>query len=106
MPAPSSRSCNPRARFAKSVISEVHQRDPNAPGYVRAKDGRARGHAGGTDLHLNNGIGPTARFIPALCARPMPLANWTPDPVKLIVAASRPAPYTRRVAVYVPKQYV
>jgi enterochelin esterase family protein len=33
----------------------------------------------------------------------------TPDPsnpAKLIVTTSRPAPYTRRVAVYVPKQYV
>lgn len=28
------------------------------------------------------------------------------DPVKLIVTTSHPAPYTRRVAVYVPKQYV
>ena len=27
------------------------------------------------------------------------------DPAKLIVTTSRPAPYTRRVAVYVPKQY-
>ena len=30
----------------------------------------------------------------------------TNDPAKLIVATSHPAPYTRRVAVYVPKQYV
>ena len=28
------------------------------------------------------------------------------DPAKLVVATSHPAPYTRRVAVYVPKQYV
>jgi enterochelin esterase-like enzyme len=28
------------------------------------------------------------------------------DPAKLVVTTSRPAPYTRRVAVYVPKQYV
>ena len=28
------------------------------------------------------------------------------DPAKLIVTTSRPAPYTRHVAVYVPKQYV
>ncbi len=28
------------------------------------------------------------------------------DPVKLIVTTSHPAPYTRQVAVYVPKQYV
>jgi len=28
------------------------------------------------------------------------------DPAKLIVTTSRPAPYTRRVAVYVPQQYV
>ena len=30
----------------------------------------------------------------------------TNDPAKLIVTTSHPAPYTRRVAVYVPKQYV
>jgi enterochelin esterase-like enzyme len=28
------------------------------------------------------------------------------DPVKLIVTTSHPAPYTRNIAVYVPKQYV
>ena len=28
------------------------------------------------------------------------------DPAKLIVTNSHPAPYTRKVAVYVPKQYV
>src|SRR5258708_10531642 len=28
-----------------------------------------------------------------------------PDPAKLIVTTSHPAPYTRHVAVYVPKQY-
>jgi iron(III)-enterobactin esterase len=28
------------------------------------------------------------------------------DPVKLVVTTSHPAPYTRRIAVYVPKQYV
>src|SRR4029079_1623663 len=28
------------------------------------------------------------------------------DPAKLVVTTSHPAPYSRRVAVYVPKQYV
>src|SRR6185436_7412632 len=28
------------------------------------------------------------------------------DPAKLVVTTSHPAPYTRRVAVYIPKQYV
>jgi hypothetical protein len=28
------------------------------------------------------------------------------DPVKMMVTTSHPAPYTRRVTVYVPKQYV
>ena len=50
---------------------------------------------------------PTARSIRASrgsrarSARPIPN-----DPAKLIVTTSHPAPYTRRVAVYVPKQYV
>ena len=28
------------------------------------------------------------------------------DPAKLVVTTSHPAPYTRRIAVYVPQQYV
>ena len=38
---------------------------------------------------------------PGRSARPIPT-----DPAKLIVTTSHPAPYTRKVAVYVPKQYV
>ena len=50
---------------------------------------------------------PTASSIPASPASPTPSARPIPtDPAKLIVTTSHPAPYTRRVAVYVPKQYV
>ena len=36
-----------------------------------------------------------------------PLAPLIPaDPAKLVVTTSHPAPYSRQVAVYVPKQYV
>ena len=49
---------------------------------------------------------PTANSIPASRAKPTPLPRPDPnDPTKLIVS-SHPAPYTRKVAVYVPKQYV
>ena len=109
-------------------------RDPNTPGYVTAKelpdganasgkcrrelhhrphaqsragDDRAGRRAAGNGLSTSPWNRPTARSIPASRASPTPLARPIPtDPAKLIVTTSHPAPYTRRVAVYVPKQYV
>ncbi len=48
-----------------------------------------------------------SRFYPGIAREPGTFG--TPDaadPAKLIVTTSHPAPYTRRVAVYVPQQYV
>jgi predicted alpha/beta superfamily hydrolase len=48
-----------------------------------------------------------SKFYPGIMRDPGPLGSPDPnDPAKLIVTASHPAPYTRKVAVYVPKQYV
>ena len=108
-------------------------RDPNTPGYVKAtelKDGTVPA----ADANGNFIIGPTHNPAPEMTPQPgVPqgmIHNFTmestaskmypgiardqgtfgtPDPnnpAKLDVTTSHPAPYTRRVAVYVPQQYV
>src|SRR5476651_1010771 len=108
-------------------------RDPNAPGYVTAKDlpdgANAPAKADGNFI-----LGPTHNPAPEMTAQEgVPqgaVFNFTmesadskiypgiareantygtpdpTDPAKLVVTTSHPAPYTRRVTVYVPKQYV
>ena len=107
-------------------------RDPNTPGYVKATDlpdgTNAPANADGNFI-----LGPTHNPAPEVTVKEgvpqgtvynftMESANskiypgiareqgtfGTPDPndpAKLIVTTSHPATYTRRVAVYVPKQY-
>ena len=108
-------------------------RDPNTTGYVTAKDlpdpTNAPANADGNFI-----IGPTHNPAPEMTAQEgVPqgtIINLTmssadskiypgiaredgtygkpdpTDPAKMIVTTSHPAPYTRKVAVYVPKQYV
>ena len=108
-------------------------RDPNTPGYVKARElpdgGNAPIHEDGNFI-----IGPThnpapemtvqegvpqgeivnftmesrdSKIYPGIAREPGTFGTPDPDnPAKLIVTTSHPAPYTRRVAVYVPKQYV
>jgi len=109
-------------------------RDPHTPGYVTAKE-LPDGAVPAADADGNFIIGPTHKPAPELLPnkdRPLQGAVneftmnsadskfypgiarekgtfGTPDPknpAKLIVTTSHPAPYTRRVTVYVPKQYV
>jgi enterochelin esterase family protein len=108
-------------------------RDPHTPGYVAAKD-LPDGTLPPADADGNFILGPTHNPAPPMTPRPdVPQGTiynftmsssdskiypgiardpdtWgTPDPTnpfKMIVTTSHPAPYTRRVAVYVPKQYV
>jgi iron(III)-enterobactin esterase len=48
-----------------------------------------------------------SRLFPGIAREPHTFGTVDPhNPVKLLVTTSHPAPYTRRVAVYVPKQYV
>jgi enterochelin esterase-like enzyme len=48
-----------------------------------------------------------SKFYPGIMRDPGPLGTPDPqDPARLIVTTSHPAPYTRKVAVYVPSQYV
>jgi enterochelin esterase family protein len=108
-------------------------RDPNTPGYVAAKE-LPDGAIPPTDAEGNFITGPTHNPAPEMTVQPgVPqgtVHNFTmssadskiypgiareqgtfgePDasnPANLIVTTSHPAPYTRRVAVYVPQQYV
>ncbi|GGG65366.1 alpha/beta hydrolase [Edaphobacter dinghuensis] len=108
-------------------------RDPHTPGYVEAKE-LPDGANAPADADGNFIIGPTHTPAPEMSVQPgvpqgmvsefvmestdsklypgiarEPGTFGTPDPkdpAKLIVTTSHPAPYTRRVAVYVPKQYV
>ena len=108
-------------------------RDPNTLGYVAAKelpDGtNAPANADGNFI-----LGPThnpapemttpqgvpvgtiinftmsstdSKIYPGIAREPNTFGTADPnDPAKMIVTTSHPAPYTRKVAVYVPKQYV
>ena len=108
-------------------------RDPHTPGYVAAKE-LPDGAVPPAAADGNFIIGPTHKPAPEMAVQEgvpqgtvynftMSSADskiypgiardagtfGTPDPndpAKLIVTTSHPAPYTRKVAVYVPKQYV
>jgi iron(III)-enterobactin esterase len=108
-------------------------RDPNTPGYVTAKE-LPDGANAPADADGNFIIGPTHNRAPELTVQEgVPQGTvftftinsadskiypgiardantfGTPDPAdpaKLVVTTSHAAPYTRRVTVYVPKQYV
>jgi enterochelin esterase family protein len=107
-------------------------RDPHTPGYVEAKE-LPDGDVPPVDVDGNFIIGPTHNRAPEMTERKEGLRgkvfNLTmksteskiypgiardvdtkgtadpKDPSKLIVTTSHPAPYTRKIAVYVPKQY-
>jgi iron(III)-enterobactin esterase len=108
-------------------------RDPHTPGYVAAKE-LPDGAVPPANADGNFIIGPTHKAAPEMSVHEdVPQGEvheftmnsedskiypgiardkgtfGTPDPknpAKLIVTTSHPAPYTRRVTVYVPKQYV
>ncbi|MGC1871049.1 MAG: alpha/beta hydrolase-fold protein [Acidobacteriaceae bacterium] len=108
-------------------------RDPHSPGFVAATELRD-GAVPPANVDGNFILGPTHPPAPQMTVHPgvaegtiiqftmnsadskyypgiarEPGTFGTPDPnnpARLIVTTSRPAPYTRRVTVYVPKQYV
>jgi enterochelin esterase family protein len=108
-------------------------RDPNTPGYVTAKE-LPDGVNPPADADGNFIIGPThnpapemtpqqgvpqgtvsefimnsadSKIYPGIARDPGTFGSPDPaDPAKLIVTTSHPAPYARKVTVYVPKQYV
>jgi enterochelin esterase-like enzyme len=108
-------------------------RDPHTPGYVTAQE-LPDGTNTPADADGNYIIGPThnpapestpqegvpqgtvieftmnsadSKIYPGIAREPGTFGTPEPaDPAKLVVTTSHPAPYTRHVAVYVPKQYV
>ena len=108
-------------------------RDPGTPGYVTARE-LPDGAVPPLDTEGNFVIGPThapapetvaqdgvpqgtvynftmssadSKIYPGIAREPGTFGTLDPgDPARLVVTTSHPAPYTRRVAVYVPKQYV
>src|SRR5450432_848008 len=106
-------------------------RDPNTPGYVTARE-LPDGTNPPADADGNFIIGPThnpapematnalqgtvyeftmnsadSKIYPGIAREPDTFGTPDPaDPAKLIVTTSHPAPYTRHISVYVPKQYV
>lgn len=119
--------------FAAAAHPAPPTRDPHTPGYVEAKE-LPDGTNPPADAEGNFIIGPTHPAAPEMAPNPAGLNgtvyNFTmnsadskiypgidrdpgtlgmpdpADPAKMIVTTSHPAPYTRRVGVYVPKQYV
>jgi enterochelin esterase-like enzyme len=108
-------------------------RDPSTPGFVTAKElpdganapATADGnfilgptHKPALEMTVHEGVPQGAvydftmesadsRIYPGIAREANTFGVPDPaDPAKLIVTTSHPAPYTRRVAVYVPKQYV
>jgi enterochelin esterase family protein len=106
-------------------------RDPHTPGYVTAKE-LPDGAVPPANVDGNFILGPThdaaaesadgvlkgrvieftmnssdSKIYPGIAREANTFGTPDPaDPAKLIVTTSHPAPYTRKVAVYVPKQYV
>jgi len=108
-------------------------RDPHTPGYVEAKElpdgtipvATADGnfiigptHDPAPEISLGDGTpngtvveftmnSTDSKIYPGITRDPSTFGTPDPaNPARLIVTTSHPAPYTRRVAVYVPKQYV
>jgi iron(III)-enterobactin esterase len=108
-------------------------RDPHTPGYVTATelpDGanaspRTDGnfilgptHTPAAEMTVDEGVprGTVSEFViqstdskiyPGIAREPDTFGTADPnDPAKMVVTTSHPAPYSRRVTVYLPKQYV
>jgi enterochelin esterase family protein len=119
---------------ARSERPVAPTRDPHTPGYVVAKE-LPDGAVPAADADGNFIIGPTynppadegvrgatiprgtvieftmqssdSKIYPGIARDANTFGTVDPsDPAKLVVTTSHPAPYTRKVAVYVPKQYV
>ena len=108
-------------------------RDPHAPGFVTAKelpdgtnppanaDGNfiiGASHNRAPELDVADGVpkgtlneftmnSADSKFYPGIAREANTFGTTDPnDPAKMIVTTSHPAPYTRHVWVYVPKQYI
>jgi len=117
----------------RPVMAQVPIRDPHAPGYASATE-LPDGANPSPGAYGNFIIGPThnpapesivqtnvpqgtvyrftidskdSKIYPGIAREPNTFGMPDPaNPARLIVTTSHPAPYTRQVAVYIPKQYV
>ncbi|HEX3385434.1 MAG TPA: alpha/beta hydrolase-fold protein, partial [Mucilaginibacter sp.] len=113
--------------------AQIPTRDPHTPGYVTAIE-LPDGAVPSPNTNGNFIIGPThnpapemtvqanvpqgtifkltmeskdSKIYPGIAREPNTFGTVDPsDPAKLVVTTSHPAPYTRHIEVYVPKQYV
>ena len=122
----------PAPPAARPARTPAPARDPNTPGYVTAKDlpdgvnapvGEDGNfilgptHNPAPEMTVQEGVpqgtvynftmeSTDSKFYPGIARMPGAFGRTDPaDPTKIIVS-SHPAPYTRKMAVYVPKQYV
>ena len=80
------------------ILGPTHKRAPE----MTAKEGVPQGAV--FDFTMNS---TDSKIYPGIARAPNTFGQIDPtDPAKLIVTTSHPAPYSRRVSVYVPKQYV
>jgi iron(III)-enterobactin esterase len=120
-------------RPARPARPKSPTRDPNTPGYVTGTElpdganapAKSDGnfilgptHNPAPEMTVQEGVpqgtvstftmeSADSKIYPGIAREPGTFGTPDPaDPAKLIVTTSHPAPYTRRVAVYVPKQYV
>ncbi|MEO6980516.1 MAG: hypothetical protein ABI113_19140, partial [Mucilaginibacter sp.] len=119
--------------LVNAAVAQPPTRDPHTPGYVSATE-LPDGTNPSPNANGNFIIGPThepapeslvqtnvpkgtiyrftieskdSKMYPGIAREPNTFGTPDPaNPAKLIVTTSHPAPYTRQVAVYVPKQYV
>jgi enterochelin esterase-like enzyme len=131
--APATPQAQPAAAAPRPPRPTPPTRDPHTPGYVDGKELRD-GENPSPKIDGNFILGPThpaapemtvqegvpqgtvstftmestdSKIYPGIAREPNKFGTPDPaNPAKLIVTTSHAAPYTRRVAVYVPKQYV
>jgi iron(III)-enterobactin esterase len=125
--------CQAPTAAARPARPTPPTRDPNTPGYVTAKD-LPDGTNAPAKTDGNFILGPThnpapemtvqedvpqgtvstftmesadSKIYPGIAREANTFGTADPnDPAKMVVTTSHPAPYTRRVTVYVPKQYI
>ncbi len=122
----------PQPKAGTSARPAAPTRDPNTAGYVKAKE-LPDGEVPSPKENGNFIIGPThnpapemtvkegvpqgdvfeftmdskdSKIYPGIAREPNTFAVIDPADARKVVVNSYPAPYTRKVAVYVPKQYV
>ena len=88
----------PASVYGNFIIGATHNADPD----TTVKDGVPQG-----TVHTFTMSSTDSKIYPGVARDAGTFGTPDPnDPAKLVVTTSHPAPYTRRVAVYIPTQYV